>query len=124
MTPVKTIREDLLAVLALSGIEKISFDNMEAGEIEQAIIISELSLEYQDRQLDMTYYRGLTATAQLVAKTAEDLDEMVDSLAEIDNQSSGSVLHAMIQRVVYETDDSPDYKIALATITAGISDYA
>ena len=30
MTPVKTIREDLLAVLALSGIEKISFDNMEA----------------------------------------------------------------------------------------------
>ena len=31
MTPVKTIREDLLAVLALSGIEKISFDNMEGG---------------------------------------------------------------------------------------------
>lgn len=123
MTPVKTIREDLLAVLALSGIEKISFDNMEAGEIEQAIIISEFSLEYQDRQLDMTYYRGLTATAQLVAKTAEDLDEMVDSLAEIDNQSSGSVLHAMVQRVVYETDDSPDYKIAVATISAEIVDY-
>lgn len=123
MTPVKTIREDLLAVLALSGIEKISFDNMEAGEIEQAIIISEFSLEYQDRQLDMTYYRGITVAAQLVAKTAEDLDEMVDSLAEIDNQSSGSVLHAMVQRVVYETDDSPDYKIAVATISAEIVDY-
>lgn len=123
MTPVKTIREDLLAVLALSGIEKISFDNMEAGEIEQAIIISEFSLEYQDRQLDMTYYRGITVTAQLVAKTAGDLDEMVDNLAEIDNQSSGSVLHAMVQRVVYETDDSPDYKIAVATISAEIVDY-
>lgn len=124
MTPVQTIRGDILTVLALTGAEKIAFDTMDAGEIESAIIITEFELAYTDRQLDMAYYRSITLTAQLVAKTAEDLDALVDKLADINDASSGSVRHAMVQRVVYETDDSPDYKIALATITAGLSDYA
>lgn len=124
MTPVQTIRGDILTVLALTGAEKIAFDTMDAGEIESAIIITEFEIAYTDRQLDMAYYRSITLTAQLVAKTAEDLDALVDKLADINDASSGSVRHAMVQRVVYETDDSPDYKIALATITAGLSDYA
>ena len=124
MTPVQTIRGDILTVLALTGADKIAFDTMDAGEIESAIIITEFEIAYTDRQLDMAYYRSITLTAQLVAKTAEDLDALVDKLADINDASSGSVRHAMVQRVVYETDDSPDYKIALATITAGLSDYA
>ena len=124
MTPVQTIRGDILTVLALTGADKIAFDTMDAGEIESAIIITEFEIAYTDRQLDMAYYRSVTITAQLVAKTAEDLDALVDKLADINDASSGSVRHAMVQRVVYETDDSPDYKIALATITAGLSDYA
>ena len=124
MTPVQTIRGDILTILALTGADKIAFDTMDAGEIESAIIITEFEIAYTDRQLDMAYYRSITLTAQLVAKTAEDLDALVDKLADINDASSGSVRHAMVQRVVYETDDSPDYKIALATITAGLSDYA
>ena len=124
MTPVQTIRGDILTVLALTGADKIAFDTMDAGEIESAIIITDFEIAYTDRQLDMAYYRSITLTAQLVAKTAEDLDALVDKLADINDASSGSVRHAMVQRVVYETDDSPDYKIALATITAGLSDYA
>ena len=124
MTPVQTIRGDILTVLALTGADKIAFDTMDAGEIESAIIITEFELAYTDRQLDMAYYRSITITAQLVAKTAEDLDALVDKLADINDASSGSVRHAMIQRVVYETDDSPDYKIAQVTLTAGLSDYA
>ena len=124
MTPVQTIRGDILTVLALTGADKIAFDTMDAGEIESAIIITEFEIAYTDRQLDMAYYRSITLTAQLVAKTAEDLDALVDKLADINDASSGSVRHAMVQRVVYETDDSPDYKIAVATITAGLSDYA
>lgn len=124
MTPVQTIRQDILTILALTGAEKIAFDTMDAGEIESAIIITEFEIAYTDRELDMTYHRSVNITAQLVAKTAEDLDALVDKLADADDATSGSVRHAMIQRVVYETDDSPDYKIAQVTITAGISDYA
>ena len=124
MTPVQTIREDILTILALTGAEKIAFDTMDAGEIESAIIITELEIAYADRELDTTYHRSITLTAQLVAKTTEDLDALVDKLADVDDATSGKVRHAMLQRVVYETDDSPDYKIAQVTITAGISDYA
>lgn len=124
MTPVQTIRQDILNILALTGAEKIAFDTMDAGEIESAIIITEFEIAYTDRELDTTYHRSITLTAQLVAKTAEDLDALVDKLADVDDATSGKVRHAMIQRVVYETDDSPDYKIAQVTITAGISDYA
>lgn len=124
MTPVQTIRQDILNILALTGAEKIAFDTMDAGEIESAIIITEFEIAYTDRELDMTYHRSVNITAQLVAKTTEDLDALVDKLADVDDTTSGKVRHAMLQRVVYETDDSPDYKIALATITAGISDYA
>ena len=124
MTPVQTIRQDILNILALTGAEKIAFDTMDAGEIESAIIITEFEIAYTDRELDMTYHRSVNITAQLVAKTTEDLDALADKLADVDDATSGKVRHAMLQRVVYETDDSPDYKIALATITAGISDYA
>ena len=124
MTPVQTIRQDILNILALTGAEKIAFDTMDAGEIESAIIITEFEIAYTDRELDMTYHRSVNLTAQLVAKTAEDLDALVDKLADVDDVTSGKVRHAMLQRVVYETDDSPDYKIAQVTITAGISDYA
>ena len=124
MTPVQTIRQDILTILALTGAEKIAFDTMDAGEIESAIIITEFEIAYTDRELDMTYHRSVNITAQLVAKTTEDLDALVDKLADVDDATSGKVRHAMIQRVVYETDDSPDYKIAQVTITAGISDYA
>ena len=124
MTPVQTIREDILTILALTGAEKIAFDTMDAGEIESAIIITEFEIAYTDRELDTTYHRSITLTAQLVAKTTEDLDALVDKLADADDATSGKVRHAMLQRVVYETDDSPDYKIAQVTITAGISDYA
>ena len=124
MTPVQTIRQDILNILALTGAEKIAFDTMDAGEIESAIIITEFEIAYTDRELDMTYHRSVNLTAQLVAKTAEDLDALVDKLADVDDATSGKVRHAMLQRVVYETDDSPDYKIAQVTLTAGISDYA
>ena len=124
MTPVQTIRQDILNILALTGAEKIAFDTMDAGEIESAIIITEFEIAYTDRELDTTYHRSLTLTAQIVAKTAEDLDALVDKLADVDDATSGKVRHAMLQRVVYETDDSPDYKIAQVTLTAGISDYA
>lgn len=124
MTPVQTIRQDILNILALTGAEKIAFDTMDAGEIESAIIITEFEIAYTDRELDMTYHRSVNLTAQLVAKTTEDLDALVDKLADADDATSGKIRHAMIQRVVYETDDSPDYKIAQVTITAGISDYA
>ena len=124
MTPVQTIRQDILNILALTGAEKIAFDTMDAGDIESAIIITEFEIAYTDRELDTTYHRSVTLTAQLVAKTAEDLDALVDKLADVDDATSGKVRHAMLQRVVYETDDSPDYKIAQVTLTAGISDYA
>ena len=124
MTPVQTIRQDIINILALTGAEKIAFDTMDAGEIESAIIITEFEIAYTDRELDTTYHRSLTLTAQIVAKTAEDLDALVDKLADVDDATSGKVRHAMLQRVVYETDDSPDYKIAQVTLTAGISDYA
>lgn len=124
MTPVQTIRQDILNILTLTGAEKIAFDTMDAGEIESAIIITEFEIAYTDRELDTTYHRSITLTAQLVAKTAEDLDALVDKLADVDDATSGKVRHAMLQRVVYETDDSPDYKIAQVTLTAGISDYA
>lgn len=124
MTQVQTVRQDILNILALTGAEKIAFDTMDAGEIESAIIITEFEIAYTDRQLDMAYYRSITITAQLVAKTTEDLDALVDKLADVDDATSGKVRHAMLQRVVYETDDSPDYKVAQVTITAGISDYA
>lgn len=123
MTPIGTLREELLELLELTGVSVIAYDAMQATEISQALIVSTLDISYQERQLDMCYYRKLTAGLTLVAKTAAELDEIVDGLAAIDNQDTAHLRNATILSVSYGADASEDYKIATATIEVGIADY-
>lgn len=123
MTPVNTLRAELLEMLQITGVSAVSCDAMQAAEIEKAIIVSALDLNYQGRQLDMVYYRELTATLTLVAKTTADLDEIVDALALVDNQDTAHLRDITIRSVGYKTDTSDDLKIAMATLEMGVSDY-
>lgn len=123
MTPVNTLRAELLELLQITGVSAVSCDAMQAAEIEKAIIVSALDLNYQGRQLDMVYYRELTATLTLVAKTTADLDEIVDALALVDNQDTAHLRDITIRSVGYKTDTSDDLKIATATLEMGVSDY-
>lgn len=123
MTPMGTLREELLELLELTDADVIAYDAMQATEISSAIIVSTLDISYQDRQLDMVYYRKLTAGLTLVAKTAAELDEIVDGLAAMDNQDTEHLRNATIISVGYGADASEDYKIATATIEVGIADY-
>lgn len=123
MTPVNTLRAELLELLQITGVSAVSCDAMQAAEIEKAIIVSALDLNYQGRQLDMVYYRELTATLTLVAKTTADLDEIVDALALVDNQDTAHLRDITIRSVGYKTDTSDDLKIATAALEMGVSDY-
>lgn len=123
MTPMGTLREELLELLQLTEAGVIAYDAMQATEISKAVIVSTLDLNYQERQLDMCYYRALTAGLTLVAKTTAELDEIVDSLALVDNQDTEHLRNATIRSVSYGADASEDYKIATATIEVGIADY-
>lgn len=123
MTPVNTLRAELLELLQITGVSAVSCDAMQAAEIDKAIIVSALDLNYQGRQLDMVYYRELTATLTLVAKTTADLDEIVDALALVDNQDTAHLRDITIRSVGYKTDTSDDLKIATATLEMGVSDY-
>lgn len=123
MTPVNTLRAELLELLQITGVSAVSCDAMQATEIEKAIIVSALDLSYQSRQLDMVYYRELTATLTLVAKTTADLDEIVDALALVDNQDTAHLRNIAIRSVGYKTDTSDDLKIATATLEMGVNDY-
>ena len=69
MTPIGTLREELLELLQLTDADVVAYDAMQATEISKAVIVSTLDLNYQERQLDMCYYRALTAGLTLVAKT-------------------------------------------------------
>lgn len=122
-TPVNTLRAELLELLQITGVSAVSCDAMQATEIEKAIIVSALDLSYQSRQLDMVYYRELTATLTLVAKTTADLDEIVDALALVDNQDTAHLRDITIRSVGYKTDTSDDLKIATATLEMGVNDY-
>lgn len=123
MTPVNTLRAELLELLQITGVSAVSCDAMQATEIEKAIIVSALDLNYQSRQLDMVFYRELTATLTLVAKTTADLDEIVDALALVDNQDTAHLRDITIRSVGYKTDTSDDLKIATATLEMGVNDY-
>ena len=92
MTPVATIRADLVKLLhTASASAKISFDPMAPEEIEEAYIITRLEVRHGDRQLDMVYYRSAVVTLIAAAKTTADLDALVDALAVTDNQNEGTL---------------------------------
>lgn len=124
MTPISTIRADLVQLLQTADASaKISFDPMTADEIGAAYIVSQLEIRHRDRQLDMAYYRTAAVTLTAVAKTTAALDALVDALAAVNNENQGSLRNAEISSILYKTDVSPDVKIAEVTLEAWISDY-
>lgn len=123
MTPVATIRADLVKLLhTASASAKISFDPMAPEEIEEAYIITRLEVRHRDRQLDMVYYRSAVVTLIAAAKTTADLDALVDALAATDNQDEGTLRGATLGSIVYKTDADPDIKTAEVILEAEIVD--
>lgn len=124
MTPVATIRADLVKLLhTASASAKISFDPMAPEEIEEAYIITRLEIRHRDRQLDMVYYRSAVVTLIAAAKTTADLDALVDALAVTDNQDEGTLRGATLGSIVYKTDADPDIKTAEVILEAEIVDH-
>lgn len=124
MTPVATIRADLVKLLhTASASAKISFDPMAPEEIEEAYIITRLEIRHRDRQLDLVYYRSAVVTLIAAAKTTADLDALVDALAVTDNQDEGTLRGATLSGIVYKTDADPDIKTAEVILEAEIVDH-
>lgn len=124
MTPVATIRADLVKLLhTASASAKISFDPMAPEEIEEAYIITRLEVRHRDRQLDMVYYRSAVVTLIAAAKTTADLDALVDALAATDNQNEGTLRGATLSSIVYKTDADPDIKTVEVILEAEIVDH-
>ena len=124
MTPVATIRSDLVKLLhTASASARISFDPMAAEEIEEAYIITRLEIRHRDRQLDMVYYRSAVVNLIAAAKTTADLDALVDALAVADNRNEGTLRGATLSGIIYKTDADPDIKTAEVILEADVADY-
>lgn len=124
MTPVSTIRADLVKLLhTASASAKISFDPMTPEELEEAYIITRLEIRHRDQQLDMVYYRSAMVTLIAAAKTTTALDALVDALSVTDNRNEGILRDATLSSIIYKTDADPDIKTAEVILAADIVDY-
>lgn len=120
-TPVTDVRKALKAALQGAGVGvTITYDYMDAADAGNAILIDQLSINY-DYDLDMGSYRSLTAGLNLFAKTQEDLDQLVDAIDGLNDTSRDILRDIMIEKVTFNEDDA-DLKTAKIDINARIDE--
>lgn len=105
MKTIAEINAELREYLQLAGDDVVITHDYAAWEnAANAILITETRLDYErDRDLDMGIHRYLTATAQLIGRDTDTVNDMIDALTEA--EYTGDIVHLpMITSVVYGAD--------------------
>lgn len=123
MKTIAEINAELREYLQLAGDDVVITHDYTAWEnAENAILITETRLDYErDRDLDMSIHRYLTATAQLIGRDTDTVNDMIDALTEA--EYTGDIVHLpMITAVVYGADGENIHS-ARVEVQAEIWDY-
>lgn len=120
MASFSSVKTDLLTIL--NRIEDVTacFDYSSAEEAENAIVIDDFNLSYV-HDLDMGYHKELKFTAFLITKTDDDLDDLIDDLESLDNDTETCIRDLTLESVVI-SDDDLDNKLAKVSMSCFVWD--
>lgn len=120
-TTITQIKEALRSILQTAGPDvTVAFDYAAPPEASRAIIVDAISINYE-HQLDLGAYRTLTADLNTYAKTADDLDALIDAIGTLDGSDTPAVRYLEINNVTINSDD-PDVKSARISVSARIDE--
>ena len=120
-TTITQIKEALRSILQGAGQDvTVAFDYAAPPEASRAIIIDAISINYE-HQLDLGAYRTLSADLNVYAKTAADLDALIDAISSQDSSDTPAVRYLEINNITINGDD-PDVKSARISVSARIDE--
>ena len=121
MTTFSSVKTDLLTILESIKDVTATFDySASDNEAEKAIVIDDFSMTYE-HDLDMGYHKTARFTAFLITKTADDLDDLIDALESLDNDTQTSIRNLTLESVSI-SDDDLDNKLAKVSMSCFVWD--
>lgn len=123
MTSISKIKADLLEIVsgAMPGVN-VSFDYAAATEADSAVIISNMSIQYNN-DLELHFQRKLNFSLLMVAKTDADLDEIVAYAETLNGLTTDqSVKYMVVETLEYLDDSDENNKIATMQLSCDIWD--
>lgn len=121
MTTFSSVKTDLLTILESIEDVTATFDySASDNEAEKAIVIDDFSLTYE-HDLDMGRHKTARFTAFLITKTADDLDDLIDALESLDNDTETSIRNLTLESVSI-SDDDLDNKLAKVSMSCFVWD--
>jgi hypothetical protein len=121
MTTFTSVKTDLLMILNSIKDVSATFDYATLDEeAEKGIVIDDFSMTYE-HDLDMGYHKTVRFTAFLMTKTSDDLDDLIDALESLDNDTETSIRNLTLESVSI-SDDDIDNKFAKASMSCFVWD--
>lgn len=123
MTSISKIKADLLEIVsgAMPGVN-VSFDYAAAMEADSAVIISNMSILYNN-DLELHFQRKLNFSLLMVAKTDADLDEIVAYAETLNGLTTDqSIKYMVVETLEYLDDSDENNKIATLQLSCDIWD--
>ena len=121
MTTFSSVKTDLLTILNSIPDVTATFDySVSANEAEKAIVVDDFSLSYV-HDLDMGYHKELRFTAYLITKNDDDLDDLIDDLESLDNDTQTCIRDLTLESITI-SDDDIDNKFAKASMSCFVWD--
>lgn len=123
MTSISKIKADLLEIVsgAMPGVN-VSFDYAGAMEADSAVIISNISIQYNN-DLELHFQRKLNFSLLMIAKTDEDLDQIVAYAEALNDVTSDqSIKYIVCDNLEYLGDSDENNKIATMQLNCDIWD--
>lgn len=122
-TSISKIKNDLLDVICgeMPGVN-VSFDYAAATEADSAVIISNMSIQYNN-DLELHFQRKLNFSLLMVAKTDADLDEIVAYAETLNGLTTDqSVKYMVVETLEYLGNSDENNKIATMQLSCDIWD--
>ena len=121
MTTYTSVKTDLLTILNSIKDVTATFDyTVSDDEAEKGIVIDDFSMTYE-HDLDMGFHKTVRFTAFLMTKTADDLDDLIDALEGLDNDTQTSIRNLTLESVSI-SDDDLDNKLAKVSMSCFVWD--
>ena len=107
MKTIAEINADIREYLSSAGADVVITHDFTGWEnAEKAILITETRLEYERQQdLDLTVHRTVTATAQLIGKDLDTVNEMIDNISNADINAGPVIRYPLIETVVIGSEE-------------------
>ena len=110
MTTFSSVKTDLLTILNSIPDVTATFDYS----------VDDFSLSYV-HDLDMGYHKELRFTAYLITKNDDDLDDLIDDLESLDNDTQTCIRDLTLESITI-SDDDIDNKFAKASMSCFVWD--